>query len=74
MLTGWHKNKITAFLLQLNRGIAQQLISTMSVFVKVSAVQTVIAKENRSVAVMDVGVSVVHLSEKVLFLRAKFLI
>lgn len=74
MLTGWHKNKIAAFLLQLNRGIAQQLISTMSVFVKVSAVQTVTAKENRSVAVMDVGVSVVHLSEKVLFLWAKFLI
>lgn len=74
MLTVWHKNKKTAFLLQLNRGIAQQLISTMSVFVKVSAVQTVTAKENRSVAVMDVGVSVVHLSEKVLFLRAKFLI
>lgn len=68
------QNKITAFLLQLNRGIAQQLISTMSVFVKVSAVQTVTAKENRSVAVMDVGVSVVHPSEKVLFLRAKFLI
>lgn len=68
------QNKITAFLLQLNRGIAQQLISTMSVFVKVSAVQTVTAKEKRSVAVMDVGVSVVHLSEKVLFLRAKFLI
>ena len=74
MLTGWHNNKITAFLLQLNRGIAQQLISTMSVFVKVSAVQTVTAKENRSVAVLDVGVSVVHLSEKVLFLRTKFLI
>lgn len=68
------QNKITAFLLQPNRGIAQQLISTMSVFVKVSAVQTVTAKENRSVAVMDVGVSVVHPSEKVLFLRAKFLI
>lgn len=44
----------------------------MSGFVKVSAAQTVTAKENGSAAVMDVDVSVVRQSEKVLHLNVKF--
>lgn len=50
--------------IKLNQVIVLQLICTMSGFVKVSAAQTVTAKENGSAAVMDVGVSVVRQSEK----------